>query len=166
VFFMGDNEDWRDQTMKAQAEKARADKLKVYVDAGAISPMQMLNAAVDAGDLDEAFLPADATEAGNINDNEKLIGGEAQARSPVVTPLPSNTPQAAGQQPQAAAPVAKEYKMKECKACGDHSPANALYCSFCDQPFGVVKDVDTTPDLINQEWRAALDWARKARGDG
>jgi len=166
VFFMGDSEDWRDQTMKAQAEKARADKLKVYVDAGAISPMQMLNAAVDAGDLDEAFLPADATEAGNVNDNEKLISGESQARMPVTTPLPSNTPQAAGQQPQGAAPVAKEYKFKECKACGDHSPASALYCSFCDQPFGVVKDVDTTPDLINQEWRAALDWARKARGDG
>ena len=161
---MGDSEDWRDQTMKAQAQKARADKLKVYVDAGAISPLQMLNAAVDEGDLDEAFLPTDATEAGNIDDNEKLISGEAQARAPVVTPLPSNTPQAQGS--SGAPPVAKEYKMKECQHCGDHSPANALYCSFCDQPFGVVKDADTTAALVDKEFRAALDWARKARGDG
>jgi hypothetical protein len=163
VFYMGTNEDWREQTMQAQAEKARADKLKVYVDAGALSPMQMLNAAVDAGDLDQAYLPKDATEAGNVDDNEKLVGGQAQARLPVITPLPSAQPQAAG---GGGAPGAtKDYKMKECRACGDHSPANALYCSFCDQPFGVVKDVDTTPALVDSELGAALDWARKARGD-
>ncbi len=96
---MGTNSDWRDQKMKAEAEKARADKLNVYVAAGALSPMQMLNAAVDAGDLDEAFLPEDATEAGNVNDNEKLISGERQSLLPVVTPLPSNTPQTQGAQP-------------------------------------------------------------------
>jgi hypothetical protein len=160
TFYMGTGDDWRDQEMQAKAQKARADKLEVYVRAGAISPLQMLNAAVDAGDLDQAFLPADVTEQGNIDDNEKLIGGEAQAAMPVVTPLPSNTPQAAGGGQQ------KEVKMKECRACGDHSPANALYCSFCDQPFGVVKDVDTTRALVNSESDRAIDWARKARGDG
>jgi hypothetical protein len=92
-----------------------------------------------------------------------LNTGQAQARLPVITPLPSAQPQAAG---GGGAPGAtKDYKMKECRACGDHSPANALYCSFCDQPFGVVKDVDTTPALVDSELGAALDWARKARGD-
>ena len=106
VFYMGTNQDWRDQKMKAEAEKARADTLKQYVDAGVISPLQALNAAVDAGDLDPAFLPQDQTQAGDVNDNEKLISGERQALLPVITPTPSNTPQA---QPAApGAPVTKE----------------------------------------------------------
>lgn len=94
TFYMGTGEDWRDQEMKAKAEKARADKLKVYVDSGAISPLQMLNAAVDAGDLDADFLPQDRTQAGAVDDNQKLISGETQASMPVLTPLPSNTPTA------------------------------------------------------------------------
>ncbi len=162
TFYMGTNQDWRDQKMKAEAEKARADKLNVYVTAGALSPMQMLNAAVDAGDLDQAYLPKDATEAGDISDNEKLISGEAQARMPVITPLPSAQPQTAS----AAPPVVKERRMKECQRCYDHSPAYASFCIFCAAPLGVEKAADEAETLIDQELEAALVWAAKARGDG
>jgi len=106
TFYMGTNQDWRDQKMKADAENARATKLKTYVDSGVISPLQALNAAVDAGDLDPAFLPEDRTQAGDVNDNEKLISGEQAARLPLITPMPSNTPQAQSAAPQGA--VAKE----------------------------------------------------------
>lgn len=108
TFYMGTGEDWRDQEMKAKAEKARADKLKVYVDSGAISPLQMLNAAVDSGDLDADFLPKDATQAGAIDDNQKLVSGGTQASMPLLTALPSSTPQA--QQAAPGAPVMKEAK--------------------------------------------------------
>lgn len=142
TFYMGTNEDWRDQKMKADAQKARADMLAVYVQNGALSPMQMLNAGVDSGDLDQAFLPDDATEAGDINDNEKLISGEAQARMPVTTPIPSNQPQAQQQgqssPPSPAGPIAQR-RMKD------------------------NGDVDV---LIDEALAGALDWARKARGDG
>jgi hypothetical protein len=113
TFYMGTGEDWRDQEMKAKAQKARADKLKVYLDAGAISALQMLNAAVDAGDLDQAFLPKDATEAGNIDDNQKLISGDAQARMPVLTPLPSSTPQAQQAAPQGVPGAIAQRRQKE-----------------------------------------------------
>lgn len=94
TFYMGSGDDWRDQKAKADAQAARATMLKTYVDAGALSPLQMLNAAVDAGDLDAAFLPEDATSAGAVDDNDKLVAGESQAERPVTTPLPSSTPQA------------------------------------------------------------------------
>lgn len=106
TFYMGTGDDWRDQKMQADAKKARADMWAVYVANGAISPMQMLNAAVDAGDLNAAFLPQDATESGVVDDNEKLISGERQALLPVLTPTPSNTPQVQGAQP--GVPVTKE----------------------------------------------------------
>ncbi len=146
TFYMGTNEDWRDQKMKAEAQKARADMLNVYVQAGAISAMQMLNAGVDSGDLDQAFLPDDATEAGDINDNEKFITGAAQARMPVTTPIPSNTPQA--QSAQAAGPMAQR-RQKE---------ADALIRRW--------KEEDALDELIDEELAAAVEWARKARGDG
>lgn len=106
TFYLGNGEDWRDAKAKADAQKARADVLKTYVDAGSISPYQMLQAAVDEGDLPAAYLPQDVTDAGVISDNDKLVSGEQQARMPVVTPLPSTTPQ----QQSAGAPVMKEAK--------------------------------------------------------
>ncbi len=158
TFYMGTNEDWRDQKMKADAEKARADKLKVYVDAGALSAMQMLNAAVDAGDLDQAFLPKDATEAGDINDNEKLITGDAQARMPVITPLPSAQPQ---QQQAPGAPVTKEDQEWADRSMPLFRRAADAGTQLRDQ----LKAADATDALIDQELAGALEWARKARGD-
>jgi len=99
---MGNGEDWRDAKAKADAQTARATMLKTYVDAGAISPAQMLNAAVDAKDLSADFLPQDDTEEGVISDNQKLVSGEQQSVVPVVTPLPSNVPQQ-----QSSAPAMK-----------------------------------------------------------
>lgn len=140
TFYMGTNEDWRDQKMKADAQTARATMLKTYVDAGALSPLQMLNAAVDAGDLDAAFLPEDATEAGDVNDNEKLINGERQATQPITTPLPSAQPQQ--QQPgSASAPGVGTIAQRR------------------------QKDADPVDVLIDDELAGALEWARKARGD-
>jgi hypothetical protein len=106
TFYMGNGEDWRDAKAKADAQTARANKLKVYVDAGAISAYQMLQAAVDEGDLPKEYLPQDMTDAGVVSDNDKLVTGEAQATMPVATPLPSSTPQAQS----AGGPVMKAAK--------------------------------------------------------
>lgn len=74
TFYLATN-DYRDQELKAKAAKARADMLSVYVDKGAITPAQMLNIAVDNGDLDKSLLPQDDTTAGVIEDNEKVSRG-------------------------------------------------------------------------------------------
>lgn len=91
TFYMGTGEDWRDAEAKAKAQKARADVLAVYRMNGVISPLQMLNAAVDAGDLDESFLPQDTTNAGQVDDNQKLVSGE-ETTGLVLSPPPSNEP--------------------------------------------------------------------------
>jgi hypothetical protein len=101
TFYMGNGEDWRDAKAKADAQKAKADMLAVFVDKAAISPLQMLNAAVDEDILPSEYLPQDATQAGVISDNQKLVAGERQATVPVVTPLPSNVPQQQSSAPQA-----------------------------------------------------------------
>jgi hypothetical protein len=156
TFYMGTGEDWRDQKMKADAQAARANKLKVYVDAGAISPLQMLNAAVDAGDLDQAFLPKDATEAGNIDDNQKLISGDAQARMPVLTPLPSNTPTA--QQAQQPAPGAiAQRRQKEAGTIADL--ARELLATT---PAAEAEQIRLGLKEADPEWEEAVKWAEDA----
>lgn len=168
TFYMGTNEDWRDQKMKAEAQKARADMLNVYVQAGAISAMQMLNAGVDGGDLDQAFLPKDATEAGDINDNEKFISGESQSMMPVVTPLPSNTPQAQqlGQSSPSSPGQFAQRRQKEAKLLEMVSEARLLFADILE---GVQREKATDGDgvdiLIDAELVAAVEWARKARGE-
>jgi len=160
TFYMGNGEDWRDAKAKADAQKARADMLKVYVDAGSISPLQMLNVAVDEGDLPAEYLPQDATEAGVIADNEKLARGEPQTVAPVVTPLPSNVPQ----QQQSGMGTKEVPSIIQRLIEPNEASVKAL------RDLGIeVSSEKATGDvdaLIDDELAAALVWAKQARGDG
>lgn len=69
-----DENDMRDQKMRAEVGKLRADTRKVQIDSGEISTAMARQLAVDSEDLPPEMVPNDATGGGQLSDDEKPIG--------------------------------------------------------------------------------------------
>jgi hypothetical protein len=78
-----DENDMRDQKMRAEVAKIRADTRKVQIDSGEISPAIARQLAVDSEDLPRELIADDATAGGSISDDEKVI---SEAQTPTVNP--------------------------------------------------------------------------------
>ena len=78
-----DENDMRDQKMRAEVAKLRADTRKVQIDSGEISPAIARQLAVDSEDLPRELIADDATAGGSISDDEKVI---SEAQTPTVNP--------------------------------------------------------------------------------
>lgn len=65
--------DLRDEATEAENAQTRAGVLETYARAGAITPEQMLQAAVDADDLPRSFIPQDTTPNEALGDEDKPV---------------------------------------------------------------------------------------------
>jgi hypothetical protein len=71
--FIDDN-DMRDQEMKAKVRKLRGDDRAARIGSGEISPAMARQIALDDGDLSRDLVSGDATAGGQISDDEKPVG--------------------------------------------------------------------------------------------
>jgi hypothetical protein len=62
--------DYSDEMKRAEIQQKRAETAKIYVDAGLLDTNQALNMLVDEGDIPEAFLTVDETDAETLTDTE------------------------------------------------------------------------------------------------
>ena len=97
-----DENDLRDQKLRAEVQKLRADTRAVQIGDGEISPAMARQMAVDSEDLPEELVGSDATSGGSITDDEKVQG--TGAISPAALALIQGAPTAA---PSAGAPALK-----------------------------------------------------------
>jgi hypothetical protein len=66
-----DENDLRDQKLRAEVQSIRANTRKVQIDGGEISPAMARQIAVDAEDLPEELVGGDVTPEGSLSDDEK-----------------------------------------------------------------------------------------------
>ncbi len=85
-----DENDLRDQKLRAEVQKLRADTRAVQIGDGEISPAMARQIAVDSEDLPEELVGSDATSGGSISDDEK--GQIAHALSPAALALIQGAP--------------------------------------------------------------------------
>lgn len=91
-----DENDMRDQKMRAEVTKLRADTRAVQIQSGEISPAIARQLAVDSEDLPREMVADDATTGGSISDDEKPMGEQATI-NPAVLSLLQTAPTAAPQ---------------------------------------------------------------------
>jgi len=87
-----DENDLRDQKMRAEVQKLRADTRKVQIDSGEISPAMARQIAVDSEDLAKDLVRGDATAGGQMSDDEKPQGDARP--SPLALQLIQSAPSA------------------------------------------------------------------------
>ena len=85
-----DENDLRDQKLRAEVQKLRADTRAVQIGDGEISPAMARQIAVDSEDLPEELVGSDVTSGGSITDDEKPQG--TQAISPAALTLIQGAP--------------------------------------------------------------------------
>jgi len=104
-----DENDMRDQKMRAEVKKLRADTRKVQIDSGEIDPAIARQLAVDSEDLPQELLATDATAGGQLSDDEKPLPEQAQpnaAALALIAGAPTTPPKPAG--PQTATKAADD----------------------------------------------------------
>jgi len=83
-----DDNDMRDQKLRAEVSKLRADTRSVQIQSGEISPAIARQLAVDSEDLPREMIADDATRGGAISDDEKPISeGEQPINAALLTLL-------------------------------------------------------------------------------
>lgn len=94
-----DENDLRDQKLRAEVQKLRADTRSVQIQSGEISPAMARQLAVDSEDLPQDIVGNDATAGGTLSDDEKPQGAAAisQAALQLIQSAPTAAP--AKQQP-------------------------------------------------------------------
>ena len=97
-----DENDLRDQKLRAEVQKLRADTRAVQIGDGEISPAMARQIAVDNEDLPEELVGSDATSGGSITDDEKP--GTSNPISQAALALIQGAPTAA---PSAGVPTMK-----------------------------------------------------------
>lgn len=92
-----DENDLRDQKLRAEVKKMRADTRAVQINDGEISPAMARQIAVDAEDLPEELVGSDATAGGSISDDEKTqpLHQLSQAAQLLIQGAPTQAPSAA-----------------------------------------------------------------------
>ena len=87
-----DENDLRDQKMRAEVQKLRADTRKTQIDSGEISPAMARQLALDSEDLPQDMIQGDATAGGQVSDDEKMPS--ERAPSPFALQLMQGAPSA------------------------------------------------------------------------
>jgi len=98
-----DENDLRDQKLKADVASVRANTRAAQIKSGEISPAMARQLAADAEDIPQEMLPDDATPGGQLSDDEKQQP-ERGALSPAALALIQGAPLTA---PQPTAPALK-----------------------------------------------------------
>ena len=87
-----DENDMRDQKLRAEVSKLRADTRKVQIDSGEISPAIARQLAVDSEDLPRELIADDATAGGAISDDEKALPETQTPVNPALLALLQSEP--------------------------------------------------------------------------
>ena len=100
--FRWSTNDLRDQKLKADVAKARADTRGAQVKNGEITAAESRQLAVDSNDLPREFIAKDLTAAGDLGDDEKALAAPTETEGATAAPSPAP---AAPAPAAAAAPV-------------------------------------------------------------
>jgi len=148
-----DENDMRDQKMRAEVKKLRADTRKVQIDSGEISPAIARQLAVDDEDIPQELVQ-DVTAGAALSDDEKPQSETQPGQSPPLLSLIQSEPT---EPPKAQAPAMKDY------------PELPWYQNVYNREQAVLqaqaKARDTVDDLIDTETSAALDILREIAGN-
>lgn len=89
-----DENDTRDQKMRAEVKKLRADTRKVQIDSGEITPAMARQLAVDSEDLPQELVESDVTGGAQLSDDEKPLseGQISPAALALIQGAPTNAP--------------------------------------------------------------------------
>lgn len=99
-----DENDLRDQKLRAEVQSIRANTRSVQINDGEISPAMARQLAVDAEDLPEEIVGGDVTPEGSISDDEKVSTPNAlsPAAYALIQGAPTTPPKAQAPQPGVA----------------------------------------------------------------
>lgn len=87
-----DDNDMRDQKLRAEVAKLRAETRAVQIQSGEISPAIARQLAVDSEDLPREMIADDATAGGAISDDEKALPETQQPINPALLALLQSEP--------------------------------------------------------------------------
>jgi len=87
-----DENDMRDQKLRAEVAKLRAETRAVQIQSGEISPAIARQLAVDSEDLPREMIADDATAGGAISDDEKALPETQQPINPALLALLQSEP--------------------------------------------------------------------------
>jgi hypothetical protein len=130
----------RDQKMRAEVKKLRADTRAAQITSGEISPAIARQLAVDSEDIPQELVD-DVTAGAQLSDDEKPQGESQPGQSPALLSLIQSEP---------TAPP---------KVAATEQQTSARF----GQP--KTKAKDTVDDLIDEETAAALDILREIAGN-
>lgn len=168
-----DENDLRDQKLRAEVQKLRADTRSVMINDGTISPAMSRQMAVDSEDIDEELVGRDVTEGGSISDDEK-----PQTNNPISQAALALIQGAPSAPPKAQAPMLKTYRsmqdqtafirrMREIDPRIDGESAARIHRALWNEaPALKSKDDDEAAALLEQEMGWAQRLGREAQKHG
>jgi hypothetical protein len=134
--FEWSGDDLNDAKLRAEIGKLRAERYKVMIEAGYLTPPQALQMTVDDGDAPAEFMPEDGTPQDTLRDDEKPL------EAPESGDAPTNAP---------AAPIA--------------SPEPAQQATEGITLGDVIGRKAESEDLLDATYADAVKWARLAMKD-